>query len=306
MIDNDISYLQKAYQRDLFFYLSKQQKKFPLVFMNLLKQDLIQTSENRLSIGMLYLLLTLLQKQKVPDSIKIQIGIRLDVLSVLCDYLDDIVDEDSSIHLSINELLVNTLSLLFSTIKELYEQTSNFLDTSKLTDFFAEAINGERLDFYSVLSKKTKVKSYFSNMLKKSIPLMQLVCYIACPTEEIIWKNFAQCLATAFQLQNDAADIMDISKSDLRFFKETLPFIKSIEYAKKDKEMKFLDIVERKLSDDSSLNYLAAYIKKCGAVEYSLRASVLYTEKAFQVLKEQYSNQNEPVEWILNYLKGVI
>lgn len=122
-----------------------------------------------------------------------------------------------------NELLINAMSLLFISIGELCELTKNYLDTSKILFFLTESVNGERFDFYSTLSEDSSAEVYFSKMLQKSTPLVQLVFYLACPDNELIWKDCAQNLSTAFQLQNDALDCMDTSKSDLVYSRKRFP-----------------------------------------------------------------------------------
>lgn len=296
--------LLDGYNQVLSYHLLEIKNKFPVSFLDLLIRDFKKTEKNRLSIGKLYLLLTSLSSHKLTIDARKQIAVRLDVLFILCDYIDDYFDGDGNYRLTDKELLINSLSLLFFTIEELNKLTKKFLENSQVFKFFLEALEGERLDFYSEITKKSTVKSYFSKMFKKSIPLIQLVCYVACPEKTIIWGKFAEYLSVGFQLQNDANDGINITKSDLRLFKETLPLIKAIEYAEKEENQKFLTIIENKQKDKISLNYLASYIKTCGAFEYTLITSNLYIEEAFAILKNNYNDAQQDIELIYNYLKG--
>lgn len=266
--------IEEEYGVALTAYLSEFKKNFPSSFVDLVQMELSKKSTDR-----------------------------LDILFILCDYLDDILDGDSAVALPKNELLINAMSLLFISIGELCELTKNYLDASKILYFLTESINGERFDFYSTLSEDSSAEVYFSKMLQKSTPLVQLVFYLACPDNELIWKDCAQNLSTAFQLQNDALDCMDTSKSDLVLFKETLPFIKAFEYATIDNNKMFLTIVENRMTDTDSLAFLAFYMEECGAVEYCLRAASLYFEEAFQILKNNADISAKAFTLLKSYLK---
>jgi len=96
---------------------------------------------------------------------------------------------------------------------------------------------------------------------------------------------------------------MDTSKSDLVLFKETLPFIKALEYARINTDKRFLTIIEHRITDEDSLAFLAFYMEKCGAVEYCLRAASLYFEEAFQILKNNSNISVEVFTLLKSYLK---
>lgn len=295
--------IEEEYGVALTAYLSEFKKNFPSSFVDLVQMELSKKSTDRLSLGKIYLFLSLDQNKPQSLPTKNQIAVRLDILFILCDYLDDILDGDSVIALPKNELLINAMSLLFISIGELCELTKNYLDTSKILFFLTESVNGERFDFYSTLSEDSSAEVYFSKMLQKSTPLVQLVFYLACPDNELIWKDCAQNLSTAFQLQNNALDCMDTSKSDLVLFKETLPFIKALEYARINTDKRFLTIIEHRITDEDSLAFLAFYMEKCGAVEYCLRAASLYFEEAFQILKNNSNISVEVFTLLKSYLK---
>jgi len=295
--------IEKEYSLALTTYLSEFKNNFSSSFVDLVQKELFKKSTDRLSLGKVYLVLS--SNQKKPQSLltKNQIAVRLDILFILCDYLDDVLDGDKVIALPKNELLINAMSLLFISIGELGELTKDYLDASKILYFLTESINGERFDFYSTLSKGSSAEVYFSKMLQKSIPLVQLAFYLACPDNDRIWKDCAQNLATAFQLQDDALDCMDTSKSDLALFKETLPFLKAIEYATINDNKIFLAIIENRLTDKDSLAFLAFYMEECGAVEYCFRAASLYFEEAFQILKSTTDISVEIFTLLKGYLK---
>ncbi|HRM12526.1 MAG TPA: polyprenyl synthetase family protein [Flavobacterium sp.] len=282
--------IEEEYGVALTSYLSEFKKNFPSSFVDLVQMELSKKSTDRLSLGKVYLFLSLDQNKPQSLPTKNQIAVRLDILFILCDYLDDILDGDSVIALPKNELLINAMSLLFISIGELCELTKNYLDTSKILFFLTESVNGERFDFYSTLSEDSSAE-------------VQLVFYLACPDNELIWKDCAQNLSTAFQLQNDALDCMDTSKSDLVLFKETLPFTKALEYARINTDKRFLTIIEHRITDEDSLAFLAFYMEECGAVEYCLRAASLYFEEAFQILKNNSNISVEVFTLLKSYLK---
>ena len=150
--------IEEEYGVALTAYLSEFKKNFPSSFVDLVQMELSKKSTDRLSLGKVYLFLSLDQNKPQSLPTKNQIAVRLDILFILCDYLDDILDGDSVIALPKNELLINAMSLLFISIGELCELTKNYLDTSKILFFLTESVNGERFDFYSTLSEDSSAE----------------------------------------------------------------------------------------------------------------------------------------------------
>lgn len=111
--------IEEEYGVALTAYLSEFKKNFPSSFVDLVQMELSKKSTDRLSLGKVYLFLSLDQNKPQSLPTKNQIAVRLDILFILCDYLDDILDGDSVIALPKNELLINAMSLLFISIGEL-------------------------------------------------------------------------------------------------------------------------------------------------------------------------------------------
>lgn len=293
-----------SYFQDLNLYINGLENDFPRSFISILRSDLQKETTYRMSLGKMYLLLTMLSDQKTSTYAKNKIAVRIDVLFLLSDYIDDFLDKDSHLNLKNEDLVLNCITLLFSSMEELCKLIKDFADVKQVIFFLTKAIKGEQKDYYSYVTIKTTIESYFSNMVNKSTSLIQLVCYLALPEKKFIWSEFAQYLGTSFQLQNDAFDSLDIYKSDLCLFKETLPLIKAIEYATNEENTKFLEIIKDRNQDIDSLQYMADFIKDCGAFEFTIEAGKIYFAESLNILRWFYSDEQEKVALIEKFLKG--
>ncbi|MBE9908966.1 polyprenyl synthetase family protein [Enterococcus casseliflavus] len=294
--------LSREYAQAVHKYLNNIKNVYSKDYFEILQKNLLIKNKESFSLGVLFLLLNSLSETDYFE-VKFDLAVELEVIFVASNLIDDIVDEDDENLLSANELLINSLSLLFKTIYKLYDLTKDTLEISIVLKFLNQSIEGEVFDFYSTMTESTTIKKYFSEMLKKSTSLIQLVCYVACPTFPEIWNSFAEFLGNAFQIQDDSVDSLNIEKADIKKHKETLPMIKVTEYAKLENNEAIIDIIKHKRYDCYSSILLTDYIKNSGALEFSLNVSTLYAEKAFQILRDVFISKESDVEMIVKYLK---
>ncbi|MCH4169654.1 MAG: polyprenyl synthetase family protein [Lactobacillus sp.] len=294
--------VRKEYAKTTQKYIDGMRDNYSSAFVDLFQARLLHNCNESVSLGVLFLLINSLSDTDYNKN-KFDLAVTIEVLFSVSNLMDDIIDSDNKENLPTNELLINNLSLLFNTLQRLYGLTQSTLDFAQILQFLNLSIEGETFDFYSSLTKFSTIEDYFSKMLKKSTGLIQLTCYIACPTLPGIWHSFAENLGNAFQILDDAIDSINIAKADIKQFKETLPIIKATEYANRENNTLITDIINHHKQDSSSLILLAEYIKNSGALEYSLNVSTLYAEKAFQILRNVFDYKKLAVAQIIDYIR---
>lgn len=301
--ENNLKNRLSLYKDNIFQNFSKKTySAYNTIFINDLKESLLYNLEyDNFSIGIFYLLLSDFNTQKIDKSIQLDIAVRLEIIFILADFLDDIFDYECSSSLPIEESIINIMVVLFSIIDDLSTLTYH-IETNQIINCLSKSIQGELADYYSSIGNNSIPSTYFKKMTLKSISLLELVIYIA-NSNQPIWKKFAAEIATALQLRNDAEDILNPNKSDLRLFKETFPLIKAKEYAIKNGDIRFTSILDTRKNDRRSLDYVLNYIKSSGAIEVSIYLSSYYSKSAIKNLKIAFPNNKKEIAVLKKYLK---
>lgn len=258
--------------------------------------------DENFSIGIFYLLLSDFNSSKIDKQTNLKVAARLEIIFILADLLDDIFDKECLSHLSTEEHILNILALLFSSVNDI-SRLDHTIETNQIINCLNKSIKGELADFYSTIKSKTRPSTYFQKMTLKSTSLIELVTYVANPDNPVLWKKFASEIAIALQLRNDAQDIINLDKSDLRSFKETFPLIKAKEYAEQSGDMEFIDILQSQKMDNVSQSYLIDYIKSSGAIEVSIYLSSQYSKSAIKILEKTLLNNKNEITNLKEYLK---
>ena len=258
--------------------------------------------DENFSIGIFYLLLSDFNSSKINKQTNLKVAARLEIIFILADLLDDIFDKECLSPLSTEEHILNILALLFSSVNDI-SRLDHTIETNQIINCLNKSIKGELADFYSTIKSKTRPSTYFQKMTLKSTSLIELVTYVANPDNPVLWKQFASEIAIALQLRNDAQDIINLDKSDLRSFKETFPLIKAKEYAEQSGDMEFIDILHSQKMDNVSQSYLIDYIKSSGAIEVSIYLSSQYSKSAIKILEKTLLNNKNEITNLKEYLK---
>lgn len=305
--DNSSASLITKYNQEINVFLKKHSLSndiFSRYFkLNIQEKIELKTKENNTSIGIIYLLLTEIDSSSVEEKTRIKIAAQLEILFIITNLLDNIFDQDEKNNaISDEENILNLLHYLFLSISQLSTFSANYFNMDIVLNYLSSAMDGERYDYYSTISHKTDEAIYFDKMLDKSTFLMKIVTYLAFPSNKNLHTSLGDFLATSFQLQNDAFDAVNLSKSDLYYFKETLPLIKAFEYAKKEQNTTILDIFYNQKNDTTSAQKLIHYIIHSHAIDYTLDMSKAFIRQMITLLESCYPKKHYEINQFISYI----
>jgi len=215
---------------------------------------------------------------------------------------DDVVDQASERRgmASINVSWNNKIAVLvgdYLLSKGLLASTDNnetqFLGvTSKAVKRMSE---GELLAIDKSKSFDIDEKTYMRIISDKTASLMSTCCHIgAISTTDSVeiqtnLANYGEYVGIAFQLKDDLFDYQTKSSiigkpvgNDLREKKITLPLIESFKNADKSDTKKVTSLIKNGKLSNSDISLIVDYAKANGGVDYTIKMSHLFAEKAQQ------------------------
>lgn len=240
-----------------------------------------------------YYVASLFDKQE-SDTSRIACSAAIELLVLATDILDDLADEDN--HGDILTKLSHPQAVNFSNIllMESFHIIGKYKNPNSLQAVIRQlraAAYGQADDLSFVINQNhiPTEQDYFEHIDRKSVSLTRLAFHLNVPNEELIfWNQVATYIGYSGQISNDARDVFDDTKNDLKDRKATLPIIKAIEASQtKDGGWLFTELTSVNLRNNhDKLVTIRKYITKTGAIKYCEILAEVYLNKAIQLLKQ--------------------
>ncbi|WP_177184632.1 polyprenyl synthetase family protein [Sporolactobacillus nakayamae] len=217
----------------------------------------------------------------------------IELLVLATDILDDLTDEDNQGEILSKLTYPQAVSLSSILLMESFHIIGKYKSPHSLQAVVRQlraAAYGQADDLSFKISHNhiPTEQEYFKHIDRKSSSLTRLVFHLNAPVEEIpLWNEIATYIGYSGQIGNDARDVFDDTKNDLRDKKATLPLIKAIE-ASQAKDGGWL--LNQLISSDLGINHdelmtIREYIKRTGAIKYCEILAEIYLNKSIQLLK---------------------
>ncbi|MET1248854.1 polyprenyl synthetase family protein [Sporolactobacillus sp. STCC-11] len=217
----------------------------------------------------------------------------IELLVLATDILDDLSDQDEHGEILTKMSYPQAISLSSILLMESFHIIGEYKSPHSLQAVVRQlraAAYGQADDLSFKVSRDhiPTEQEYFAQIDRKSVSLTRLVFHLNAPVEEIpLWNEIATYIGYSGQISNDARDVFDATKNDLRDKKATLPLIKAIEASRaKDGDWLLRQLMSPDLlNNQQNLKFTYAYIKRTGAIKYCEILAEIYLNKSIQLLK---------------------
>jgi competence protein ComQ len=217
----------------------------------------------------------------------------IELLVLATDIIDDLSDQDEHGEILSKVTYPQAVSLSSFLLMESFRIIRQYKSSSafdRVIHQLCRAATGQ-LDDLSFIIRQDHIpteQEYFKQIDRKSVSLTRLIFQMNAPANSSFWNQVATYIGYSGQIANDARDVFDDTKNDLRDKKATLPLIKAIEASQAKDGGCLLD---RLIHSDLRTNHdelmtIREYIKKTGAIKYCEILAEVYLNKAIQLLKQ--------------------
>lgn len=225
------------------------------------------------------------------------LGKTIEVFFVITDLIDDLMDNDQKEvnvikqkpHL-VKDILVKNLQLIEKFVSK--NQYDTFLDYINRSLYF------QYKEANYQVNKDSTEEIYFE-LVKRSIYLVQSIAFLSDENISGSLLTAIECYATSSQIINDLNDLKKIKSYDVLDKKGTFPIIKSMELAKENKEIDFIENYESLSRFNYSLekyNKVMKYIQSSGAIEYCQLIAFYYHKKAKVLFIQEAPSKKKRIE----------
>lgn len=199
-----------------------------------------------------------------------------------------------------NRVAMYTGDYIFARSLELITKIKNPLAHQILSQTIVEVCIGEIEQIKDKFDWDQSFRTYLRRIKRKTAILIATSCQlgaIAADTPIEIYQQlykFGYYVGMSFQITDDVLDFTGTEKqlgkpagSDLRQGNITLPVL----YAMRDNRIKKKIIELSEFDKEGSFSEILSLIKETGAIEYSIKVSDAYLDKAYRVLDELPNNK---------------
>jgi competence protein ComQ len=245
--------------------------------------------------GELYLTLSYFLKRRKLTKEDFERAFGIECIFLSADIVDDICDCDGpNLPIFQNEdryLILISQYLLAKGFSYLRPIITSYEDNC-LFSLIMESGSGEWQDLHFRFSINKRVipteEDYFKLIKQKSGKLTEIIAQAIDPSH-VILKKITYYIGVAGQLRNDAADVLNDEKSDLRDLKAYLPFLKAYEYSCDTQDDFFHKLTDEEImTSPLKRQLIREYIEQSGSIDYCHILSRFYYMKAFKLLEEHF------------------
>lgn len=217
---------------------------------------------------------------------------------------DDVVDDayERRGFFSINALWKNKIAVLigdYLLAKGLLVSLDN--NEHRLLKITSTAVKemseGELLQIEKARRLDIKESIYYEIIRKKTASLIASACSAgaasATKDESLIetFRLFGEKIGIAFQIKDDLLDYgdEDIGKPlgiDIKERKLTLPIIYTLQNASRADKQKIINIVKNENKNKAKVDWVIAFVKQHGGIQYAEQKMRAYQAEAFELLKQ--------------------
>jgi competence protein ComQ len=235
----------------------------------------------------------------------------IELLVLATDILDDLSDQDEHGEILTKMSYPQAVSLSSFLLMESFHIISQYKSSSALERVIQQlcrAAAGQLNDLSFSISREhiPTEQEYFKHIDRKSVSLTRLIFQMNAPSNSTFWNQIATYIGYSGQIGNDARDVLDDTKNDLKDRKATLPIIKAIEASQtKDGGWLLAELTSANLRDNHyKLMSIREYITKTGAIKYCEILAEVYLNKAIQLLKQhqETSEHKEAYSNLITFL----
>lgn len=234
-----------------------------------------------------------------PEVIK-----QLNYFFVCSNLLDDIMDNDNKeikrIYNLNDEFPIYLKNVLSSIEKGLSKK-----EYSVFINYASNSLHYQNIESQSRLTIETTENDYFSLYIKRSVLLLQAAVPFNSESSLNSLYTSTKYLAYFGQIKNDIANLRKSKSSDLLNSRPTLPLIKVIEYANKQKNEEIINLIfsiNKESYNKKEYDRIIRFIYENDILEHCAKLALYFFDKARKELLFHFSEKKEYIDYFFSNL----